>query len=268
MYKNKKDKELALKSVKYKDFFFRADKLDWETYESYSPIKEPVDYSIINDVNDAYNSLSDELKNDFDVVTAALDSYKKITEYLKTAEPIAIYSDGVGINVDTDAMINIIQDEYIGFFEEKRYDFFGKLVENIIKDVAIDVFSKEIEDIQENISIAYSDDKIDFAEVNEIDIDKYFGKFVKRIFKNDQYRLDIDIYIDNIQEYCNFKKYTLDEFHTILSKVIMHELAHYYMFPAKIGDDIEKIKYANEPFHTLYYKDNCWYKTIEESLCN
>jgi len=268
MYKNIKDKELALQSVTYKDFFFRADKLNWETYESYSPAKEHVDCSMINDVNDAYNSLSDELKDDFDVVKAAYDSYKRITEYLKTAEPIAIYSDGVGINVDTDAMIDIIYNEYLGTFEEKYYDLFYELVENIVKNVATDEFAQEIEDIQENISIAYSDEKIDFAEINDTDIDKYFGKFVKRIFKNDKYRLDIDIYIDNIQEYCNFKEYTLEEFHTILSKVIMHELTHYYMFPAKIGDDIEKIKYANEPFNTLYYKDNCWYKTIEESLCN
>jgi len=256
----------AIKKVTYDKFYFREE--NFESYSVYVPSSQAIDTMMIDDIAFEFDKLDEELQNNFYVVKAAFDSYRKIIEHLRKVDPVVVYTDNTMITYDTQAMIEIIENEYLGDLEEKCYDLFSQLVENILKDKLIDEFRIGVEDIKENISMAFSDEDVDFSDIALIDIDKYFGRFVKNIFEDEKYRIDIDIYVDNIQAYCEYKGYSLEELDTLISKVILHELAHYYMFPAKIGDEFETIKYANEPFHTLYYKDNCWYKTIEESLCN
>lgn len=152
----------------------------------------------------------------------------------------------------------IVSDQLYCFKNTKRY------LEKRLNNIVDDEFKKQIANIDITLQVG-DNDSISKESLAEIDID-ILGVFKKDI--NNGYKPSIEIYYNLIETYCHIKGYSQEQFEVILLTVIIHELAHYYMFPAKIDDDIKKLKFANEPMHTRYYKDKCWYKTIEESLCN
>lgn len=159
---------------------------------------------------------------------------------------------------DSNKIKLIVSDQFYCFENTKLY------LEDRLNKIIINEFKKQVANIDITLQIG-DQNSICEESLGVIDID-LLGVFKKDALND--YKPSIEIYYNLIEIYCHFKGYTQEEFEVILLTVIIHELAHYYMFPAKIGDDIKKLKFANEPMHTKYYKDGCWYKTIEESLCN
>jgi len=107
------DKEVALESVNYRNFFIRE--ADFDNSEQVS-----LDTKMLYEVINAYDALSLELQNDIDIVKTAYLSYKNIIKYLEeNPNPQIRYSDGVVISVDSSEMINIINDEIMPRLEEK-----------------------------------------------------------------------------------------------------------------------------------------------------
>lgn len=110
------DKEVALESVNYRNFFMREANFD-------NNEQLPLDTKMLYEVINAYDALSLELQNDFDVVKTAYLSYKKIIKYLEeNPNPKIRYSDGITINIDSREMINIIDDEIMPELEEKYHE--------------------------------------------------------------------------------------------------------------------------------------------------
>ena len=107
------DKEVALESVNYRNFFIRE--ADFDNSEQVS-----LDTKMLYEVINAYDALSLELQNDIDIVKTAYLSYKNIIKYLEeNPNPQIRYSDGVVISIDSHEMINIINDEIMPRLEEK-----------------------------------------------------------------------------------------------------------------------------------------------------
>ena len=115
MKDNNREKKEAIASVTYTKFHIRD--VNWED----SPSEEPIDSLMLGDIINAYETLSKELQNDYDIVKAAYFSYKKIRDYLKNNNPAITYDDGVSILVDAGAMIDILENTHLGDFEEKYY---------------------------------------------------------------------------------------------------------------------------------------------------
>jgi len=110
------DKEIALESVNYRNFFVRE--ADFDNSEQVS-----LDTKMLYEVINAYDALNLELQNDFDIVKMAYLSYKNIIKYLdENPNPQIRYSDGVVISVDSSEMINIIDDEIMPQLEEKYHE--------------------------------------------------------------------------------------------------------------------------------------------------
>jgi len=110
------DKEVALESVNYRNFFMREANFD-------NNEQLPLDTKMLYEVKNAYEALSLELQNDIDIVKTAYLSYKNIIKYLEeNPNPQIRYSDGVVISIDSHEMINVINDEIMPELEEKCHE--------------------------------------------------------------------------------------------------------------------------------------------------
>lgn len=115
--KYKENKKLALESVTYRNFFVR-------NIDNDDPDKPNFDYEMINEVSNAYDSLSNLLKNDIEIIKRAHKSYEEIIEYLKSnPNPSVTFNDGVVMYVDSDYMIDVINDQYIIRYEDLINDY-------------------------------------------------------------------------------------------------------------------------------------------------
>lgn len=108
----KDNREFALESVTYRSFFFR------EVYSDYHiESVGNIDNYMIFEISTAYNSLSERLKHDIDIIKTAKKSVEKIIKFLSKND-IFIDFDGTSIKMDNIAMIEIITEESLGSFEE------------------------------------------------------------------------------------------------------------------------------------------------------
>ena len=115
--KYKNNKEFALESVTYRNFFVRD-------IENNDPDIPNHDSYMINEIDLAYESLSDELKIDIDIVTQAYKSYKKIVKFLEENNDIGIlYNDGIKILLDSYYMIDQINELFIGKYEDLMFEY-------------------------------------------------------------------------------------------------------------------------------------------------
>ena len=111
------NKELALESVTYRNFFVRD-------IDNDDPDVPNFDASMINEVDNAYESLSEKLKSDIEIIKRAYKSYDEIMQYLKdNPDPSIIYSDGVQIFTDSDYMLDVINDQYMSKYEDMINDY-------------------------------------------------------------------------------------------------------------------------------------------------
>jgi hypothetical protein len=106
----------------------------------------------------------------------------------------------------------------------------------------------------------------------------YLGCFIKNVCHDDNGNLVktarnedypyIEIYPSRIKKALKNHTFETQVFETLMAKVIVHELAHAFMFPLNRDATQEDIATCEEDLFLRYYKDGVWYKTIEESLAN
>lgn len=103
------DKKIALESVTYRSFFFRSCvDIDDIYYQG------NFDANMLYEVENAYDSLSERLKKDIDIVEQVCNSYKNILNFLNNKENL--YFDAY-VKLNKRYMIEKVED-FLARFEE------------------------------------------------------------------------------------------------------------------------------------------------------